>query len=334
MRWLTGAIGRRARLVVGVKRDETGAVAIVLAVIMVALIGATALTLDVGALYAERQQLQNGADAAALAIAEDCAKGACSPLSNTATANTFANSNANDGAAGVNSITFPTPGVVQVTTKTRASSGNGGLLALSFAPVLGIPNRAVAATAKAAWGGPASGPAVLPLAFAPCNFQLNGPIQVLSMHGDSGGTPCSSVSPSGQLLPGGFGWLADPGRTCSAQVDVANNAPISGRTGISWPSECDSALNFIANKTVLLPIYSDLGGNGNGSWYVIKGWAAFTLLGWNFPGNRYNNNTYAGAKCSGTCKGIIGKFVGFVTLDDRFTRGGPNLGAAVVTLTQ
>ena len=327
MRWLN-RIPRSADF----RHDESGAVAIVLAVAMVALIGATALTLDVGALYAERQQLQNGADAAAIAIAQDCATGSCG--SPSATAQTLANSNANDAAANVNTVTFPSPGVVQVTAKTRVAGTNAGSLALSFAPVLGITTRSVAASANASWGSPASGPAILPLAFAPCNFLLSGPTQVISMHGDSGGTPCTSVSPSGQILPGGFGWLNDPGNNCAANVSIATNAPLSGSTGSSLPGACAAVLTAHANKTILLPVYSDLGGTGSGGWYVIRGWAAFQLLGWNFPGNKYNNTIYAVAKCSGSCKGLIGKFVNLVSLDDRFTLGGPNLGAAVVTLTQ
>ena len=44
---------------------------------LVVLLGVGALVIDVGALYAERRQLQNGADAAALAVAADCAEGDC-----------------------------------------------------------------------------------------------------------------------------------------------------------------------------------------------------------------------------------------------------------------
>ena len=44
---------------------------------MVVLLGFATIVVDVGWLYAERRQLQNGADAAALAVAIDCAKDAC-----------------------------------------------------------------------------------------------------------------------------------------------------------------------------------------------------------------------------------------------------------------
>ena len=59
------------------RKDERGAVAIIIALLMVVLIGFAALAVDISAMWAEKRQLQNGADAAALAIAQDCAKNAC-----------------------------------------------------------------------------------------------------------------------------------------------------------------------------------------------------------------------------------------------------------------
>lgn len=48
-------------------RDDEGATAMVVAVMILVLLGVGALTVDAGALYAERRQMQTGADAAALA---------------------------------------------------------------------------------------------------------------------------------------------------------------------------------------------------------------------------------------------------------------------------
>ncbi|WP_022887199.1 pilus assembly protein TadG-related protein [Glaciibacter superstes] len=315
-------------------REERGGMAVIVALAMVALLAAVAVTVDVGAIYAERAQLQNGADAAALAIAEDCAGGACGDP--TATAQDLADSNANDDAATIEAVDFPATGAVHVTTSTREDGSNAGELALTFAPLLGIENAKVEAEATAAWGSPTSGPAVLPLAFAPCNFQLDGAIQVVSTHGASGGGTCSSISPSGRVLPGGFGWLADPTQTCSTTVSTSTNAAVSGSTGVSISSACSVVLSGLADETVLLPVYEDVGSTGSGGWYKIRGWAAFTILGWNFPGSlsSYHNTMYAGANCANTCKGLIGRFVSFVSLDDRFTMGGPNLGATIVTLTR
>jgi hypothetical protein len=306
-------------------RDERGAVAVIVALLMVALLGAAAFAVDVGAMYSERAQLQNAADAAALGVAQACAKGACGNM--TSTAQTLANLNSNDGSSNV-TVSNPTATSVHVTASTRDAKTGAGYLALSFAPVLGIKTKQVAAEATAAWGSPSSGPDVLALAFAPCVFQLNGAIQVITIQGS--GSNCSSTSPSGSILPGNFGWLTDPSGTCSANVSAGGSA-LEGSTGVSISNDCEKALDAVEGQTVLLPVYSDI---VNGA-YVIQGWAAFRVLGWNFPSaTDYNSRTYPGATCTGSCKGLIGQFVSFVSLDDRFSTGGPNLGVSIVTLTK
>ena len=64
------------------------------------LLGMAALVIDVGRLYQERAELQNGADAAAIGVAKSCALGACTP----AVAVSYADANASQltgGTAGV-----------------------------------------------------------------------------------------------------------------------------------------------------------------------------------------------------------------------------------------
>ena len=56
-----------------VRCDDRGAVGIFTAIVVIVLFGFMGLAVDVGAMYDERRQLANGADAAVLAIAEDCA---------------------------------------------------------------------------------------------------------------------------------------------------------------------------------------------------------------------------------------------------------------------
>jgi Flp pilus assembly protein TadG len=56
-------------------RGEQGAVAIIVAIMLVVLMGAVALAVDVGGLYLKRRELVNGADAAALSAARTCARG-------------------------------------------------------------------------------------------------------------------------------------------------------------------------------------------------------------------------------------------------------------------
>ncbi len=76
------------------ERGERGSVAVIVAIAMLALMGFAGLAIDLGGAYSDRQQLQNGADAAALAIARSCEKGAC-----VDTADFYAKANKLDGVA-------------------------------------------------------------------------------------------------------------------------------------------------------------------------------------------------------------------------------------------
>lgn len=86
-----------------VRRDDRGAVGVIVGVLIGAgvLLGIGALVVDVGQMYVERAELQNGADAAALAVAKSCALGECDETE----ASTYANKNAgNDQLSEVNDI--------------------------------------------------------------------------------------------------------------------------------------------------------------------------------------------------------------------------------------
>ena len=95
-----------ARRLAGLRDDGgRGAVGVLVAVLIGAgvLFGMGALVIDVGQLYQNRAELQNGADAAALAVAKSCAAGTCAPSIATqyATANA---SNLTGGKAKVNLV--------------------------------------------------------------------------------------------------------------------------------------------------------------------------------------------------------------------------------------
>ena len=124
-------------------RDERGAVGVVVALLMVPLIGFAAIAIDVSAMYAERQQLQTGADAGALAIAQDCGRGACGSTGQTA--QTFATSNLNKASS---------TATVTSLTASQVTVRNAGVKQHWFAPVLGVNSSTITASATAAWGSP------------------------------------------------------------------------------------------------------------------------------------------------------------------------------------
>ena len=80
---------------------ERGATATVFALLLVPMLGFAAIAVDIGALYAERARLQVAADAAAIAVAQDCSRGNCGDMLATARAMVAANDgDAVGGAAG------------------------------------------------------------------------------------------------------------------------------------------------------------------------------------------------------------------------------------------
>lgn len=48
----------------------------------------------------------------------------------------------------------------------------------------------------------------------------------------------------------------------------------------------------------------------------------------------WNNSLYPEATCTGDCRGIIGTFEKFVSLEAGFEFGGPDVGATAVILTE
>lgn len=171
-------------------RGERGAIGVLFGALIggAVLLGMAAMVVDVGSIYAERAQLQNGADAGALAVAKGCAEGTADCSDSTAsdgTAGEYANDNAKDTASAVDLVCgsdtegvldacpsatgamtdcpdAPTDGVnyVDVHTSTR-TSGGGTLLPFRFAHALAgnsdYDGTTVGACARAAWGAPESG---------------------------------------------------------------------------------------------------------------------------------------------------------------------------------
>ena len=107
-------------------------------------------------LYAERQQLQIAADAAALAVAQDCARGTCGDM--LATAADMVVANVDDEDVGGQVVT---PGLTPASERHRRPAARPRAL------VRAGPRRTTRPTSRppprSRWGGPTGGTAVLPL---------------------------------------------------------------------------------------------------------------------------------------------------------------------------
>jgi Flp pilus assembly protein TadG len=172
---------------------EDGAVAVTVAVVLVVLMALSSIVVDAGNLYYERRQLQNGADAAALAIAYDCAGSDCGAPG--ATANELALAN-NSGGSNVESIApaAVTPASSQVTVTVRSGEidGSPGVVRNVFhaastallGAASGSEESIVRASATARWGGAGLRPeyGLLPLSVSLCDFMGSpGPFSVAAL---------------------------------------------------------------------------------------------------------------------------------------------------------
>jgi Flp pilus assembly protein TadG len=287
------------RLTAARAREDRGAVSAIVAVVLGAgvLLGMATVVVDVGRLYAEREQLQSGADAAAWAVAEGCARAPDTCDAQLATASRYADDNAADGAAAVSEICGRGPGLVEcattadnrtsclgvrpadvsyveVRTTTRLPDG-ATLLPPAFAGALAggaYEGTEVAACARVAWGPPrrATGFGVT---FSACEWYLltDGGVTLwpappaavpesaeeIVFLKDSTSTSCGA-GPPGYDGPGGFGWLDDPDDTCTATVEAGGT--FGGDTGSSVSHPCRTALSAARTNrsVVLLPIYESV----------------------------------------------------------------------------
>ncbi len=156
---------------------DRGASAVLVGLMLVVLVAFGAFVIDVGGTAEERRDLQNGADAAALGIALDCAaSGICTPTGAQPEAERLASANANDGLASVFTpdISFDlSAATVTVTARTLDRADLDGEIDYSLAPVIGIDSKAVQATAIAHWFVPSGGIRTdIPITFGQCEFNI------------------------------------------------------------------------------------------------------------------------------------------------------------------
>lgn len=331
------------------RNSDRGAVAVLVALLMPVFLILAALAIDVAAMYSEKQQLQNGADAAALAVAQDCTRNKC--LDAMGTALEMVQANKNNGQA---SATFidPVTGLIKpaptendgtVTVRTQGAHEHW------FAPIIGIHETTIRTQSSAQWGYPVGGTAVMPLVLSWCELQAQ--VGVSTIRDSTGkiiGLDLGAVAPtphtiymtkssrtdctgpSNLMMPGGFGWVTPDGLICTEVTSEVGDV-VSSDPGNSPPNVCQPRdFSKWIGQTVLLPVF-DAAGAGT---YKIFGYAAFTLTGFNFAG-QFEYPTGA-APCRGNERCIRGTFDRFIDLTDNFdySPNGPRLGAAVVALTQ
>jgi Flp pilus assembly protein TadG len=377
MRNLRSRLCRRpASRAVGCARlhPDRGAVGVLVAVLIGGgvLFGMGALVVDVGQVFQNRAELQNGADAAALAVARSCALGACDP--SLATRYASANASALTGGkaavdlvcgsgplggcpAATGALTDcpppPAGNYVDVHTSTLTAGGSS-LLPPAFARTLlgnsGYPGTTVRACAQAAWGAPAASYG-LAVTISACTWDQATalgtsfaspppypPDALPAASADQALKLHTTASATGcPTEPAGADAPGNFGWTVdstgSCQVYVSGSS-YTGSTGTSASQACQQAISAAqaSRSLVFLPVYVSVSGSGSNVSYTLKGFAAFVITGYHLPGLDASDWLNPANNCHGSDFCINGYFTQGL-IPTTGTLGGTNLGATVVELT-
>ena len=340
------------------RSHERGATAVFVGISIIGLLAMVAFAFDYGRIYIERRELQSGADAAALAIAGDCAAGLCvAGYDEFAVAEQYANLNAPDGVTEVRDVDLDlSNNSVTVVLGSEDLEGNKEVQ-MVFAPVIGIDEFGVGARAVAAWGPPGSAHTV-PLIFSECewdHFGVPGMVPGGFLHDKAdipftGGYPHSPVkiyfhgqqspdchsSSSGQDLPGGFGWLDTDGNECAAATVVG--AMSTADPGSSPSNGCDPQdLADMMGTVQVIPYFDISTGNGNNASYRVYGYGALYITGYYFAGQYKAKSLVTNSyPCSGSSRCLEGYFLGNWTVPPSGGGGGggATLGISSLGLTE
>jgi hypothetical protein len=299
---------------VNVSGDERGAAAVLVALLMVVLLAFTAFAVDVGRLYAEKAQLQNGADSAALGIAQICSGNETDPLcvDDSPVAGSLASANANDSQSAILKAKVEhLTNSVDVVTAAQQKGLPAGEISLFFArfieissddPAKDYSKTEVKAEAVATWGFPGSGTSMLPLVFQLCAFKTDGTMHWLDLKDPTG----SNKTPSLTCIagaPGNF-HMVDSSNAETCKYFYAFNSIATSDPGMGKVKECEQLLRARLGKVLYLPSFDLAQGSGNNGQFRIDGWVAFKLEGFKLP------STSAGAIPAGASNfGLYGSFV-------------------------
>jgi hypothetical protein len=332
---------------------DEGLSLVLIAVMLVLLLGFVGLAVDLGALYMERRELRNSADAAVLAIAEDCALGAtaCDAATAGTTAQGYVDANSDDGSSYIDQLDLDVNSkTVRVITAARdAETGELGR-EVPFMGLFGFDRVQVRAPATAIWGFPSTGEGI-PIAIEECEFYKaggwdSGTTVTLTYH--QGVAPegeeeeTCAIGPAGQDAPGGFGWLDSPEENCAAYIIFGsweNGASTGGGAGQAPPGTgCDGETirELIYQKKIPIPVFSDVRDGGANIEYYMEGLAFFFVDAYKL-GNRPAMAMPNGFDCPGSSPSED-----VVCLQGHFTSGtlsygetgGENYGAVIVKLVE
>lgn len=256
------------------RSEQRGQAILVTTLFLTVLMGATALTLDVGSWYRQQRQAQATADAAALAGAQAL------PNADPTQAYAFANQYAakNGGGVDAGGIQISSGFITNDTIRVSVTQQADGI----FSSLFTVKKVDVRASAAARAGTPEQVEGAAPIVVNKKHPLLSGP-----------GCPCFKVEttiPLGkQGAPGAFGMVDFDNGGSNGNPDlaewIANGYPEFLKLGLydSDPgakfnsSTIENALNSRLGSELLFPVFDTLEGTGSTARYNVIGWVAFHL---------------------------------------------------------
>jgi hypothetical protein len=225
------------------RRRDRGAAALIVTLLFSSgvLLGCAALTVDVGQLYSERRQLQNGADAAALSLAKVCAtSGTCSYAGADAAAlgnnriSLLNNANAKDDYAAFNAafnVTYDNGLCGRATTLPNCAAPNGTLLDCPALPSWLTANAAIPfVEVHNLTQTDSSGNHILPTAFGRAVTGFNG-AAVSSCSRVAWGSPGGVGRGNIPITVSGCDWMHATGGTIGGGGGSYYPSPVYGTPG-------------------------------------------------------------------------------------------------------
>jgi Flp pilus assembly protein TadG len=289
-----------------VRRDERGVTALLTALLAVALVGVLAFVSDFGTAYANQRGLQNGADAAALAVGRKIAVGSgpadtCATAAtayNTAAMRTLASNvfakNATAGAA----LAATTSGfqvdceTVGTNTATLVVKVAGAQASPSFfGSIFGQTSVPVSRNARAIVGPMGTVVGLRPFAICDkaADYIAATPGSVFTYSFDNADLGCSYAAGNWGVLD--FDGGSNPTGDIINWILNGYNGPIvdsppiylNGDPGAPNPGTFQSAMDTMMTLgDIVLPVFSNVTGTGNSSQFQISGFISVTPCGWKF----------------------------------------------------
>ena len=262
-------------------KSKRGQAMILTLVFMTVILGMAAAVVDVGAWYRTHRQMQNNADAAALA-------GATALPESTGQASSLAVTYANRNGGGVTGpdIVFSSKEVandqIQVTARKQVPGVFAKLFGLDSVNVRAHATALAAPPAQPKWAAP----------FARRRHAPDAPVRAAAVlqpgrrsstwtrSGRARSTSSTSTAATAAPAPR----RSRPGSRPASTPTCRSTGTTPTRARSSTPAPCASALDDRIGTDLLFPVYRHLRAQGAGFEYEVIGWVGFHLTGYSISG--------------------------------------------------